>query len=303
MENKVVMDAPNDKPEIPISINEVGISNQKIYVKIKDPFDTKKYRHVLCDLEVSIGLPADKRGIHVSRIERQILSSAADGYSTLSNFSQNLSQKVFRTQSCNKVKIKLYGILPYDLKTPETNLNSSQSIKIISEVMFDGKALRNVVGLEVYTIVACPCVQRYYSVMFDSDTNLQNKKISEDTTKEIAKLITHTQRGKLLLKVEDINNRITVKDLMKVIEKSVFLGHHLLKRPDERNLIKSVLEKPQFVEDIVRKVAFEVCQSFRSIIEGIEIRATSYESIHPHNMEAYLKADIKDWRNTRALCE
>lgn len=303
MKNNILMDVPNEKPEFPIPINDVGISNQKVYVKIADPFDITKYCDIFCDIEINITLPADKRGIHMSRVEQALYESTLDTYVTLSHFSQLLSRKIFNTQSCHNVKTKLSGVYLYKIKTPETKLNSNHAIKILSEVNFDGKHTKNITGIEVDIIIACPCLQRYYSTLFEDKYNQHNKSTSKEISEQIAKLVTHTQKGKLILKIEDNKTKITIKDLIKVVDSSVSLIYDLLKRSDERALVMAVLNRPQFVEDIVRKVAFEIYKDFKNSINNIEIKATSYESIHPHNVEAYLKVDIKDMERYVGLYE
>jgi GTP cyclohydrolase FolE2 len=68
----------------------------------------------------------------------------------------------------------------------------------------------------------------------------------------------------------------------------------LLKRPDEAALVLSAVEKPRFVEDVVRHAAKNVVEKFQHLPDShrVYIKVRALESIHSHNLESTLKSNL-----------
>src|SRR5210317_1532434 len=59
------IDVPEEQPSFPLSIDNVGISRKTVWINLpngKIPFE----------VDVRLSLPSSARGIHMSRIEREI---------------------------------------------------------------------------------------------------------------------------------------------------------------------------------------------------------------------------------------
>jgi GTP cyclohydrolase FolE2 len=60
------------------------------------------------------------------------------------------------------------------------------------------------------------------------------------------------------MKVENNELNISYQSLYKILDESVHLIYDLLKRPDEHELVVRALSKPQFTEDVIRDVAYNL---------------------------------------------
>ncbi|MEO0079192.1 MAG: GTP cyclohydrolase FolE2 [candidate division WOR-3 bacterium] len=96
----------------------------------------------------------------------------------------------------------------------------------------------------------------------------------------------HNQRAEIRVSVE-FRGFLWLEDLIEMVEdcgsSEVF---SLLRREDERHLTTQALENPAFVEDVVRKVAVRLDDHPQ--ITGYEVAVESFESIHHHEVYAYI---------------
>lgn len=110
---------------------------------------------------------------------------------------------------------------------------------------------------------------------------------------EVSRLGAHNQRAEVSLQVWqslDDPRRLWLEDLIDLVEHSGSAPvHSLLTRADEQAIIEQMVQRPRFVEDIVR----EVIVRLRQVLSGVryEVRCTSYESIHAHNAYAEASGD------------
>jgi GTP cyclohydrolase-4 len=289
------LDVPYDKPSFPIPLNWVTIFNQKEYISIKEIFNNQKIKCILCNIEIGISLSKKFRGIHMSRVENAIIRSSSRTYTSLNEFTQILAKNTFDNQPCEAVKVRVEGIYHYIIETPKSGLKSCQPLNISALSIYDGKWIKKMIGIENNIIIACPCVQRYFSAI------LKNKKRKANDNELLGSLVTHMQRGKLYLLVENSDVLLDYKDLLSIIKKSTVMPSELLKRPDERYIVLDALNKANFVEDIVREIANDfhkyIINKGSSKNRDIYIKVTSYESIHSHDIYAELKTNLNELQN------
>ncbi|MBM3323767.1 GTP cyclohydrolase I FolE2, partial [candidate division WOR-3 bacterium] len=70
--------------------------------------------------------------------------------------------------------------------------------------------------------------------------------------------------------------------------------YSLLQREDEQHLTTKAFENPAFVEDVVRKVAARLEQ--HPLVLGFEVAVESFESIHHHDVYAFICRPAGDSR-------
>jgi GTP cyclohydrolase FolE2 len=77
-----------------------------------------------------------------------------------------------------------------------------------------------------------------------------------------------------------------------VLDNSVHIVYELLKRPDEHDFVKSVLDRPQFTEDAAREVAYNAYQAFNKKLSPnaeLFVKSILQDSIHTHDVRTVIK--------------
>ncbi len=85
----------------------------------------------------------------------------------------------------------------------------------------------------------------------------------------------------------------TVAELYRVLRDSTTLTGELLKRPDEYDMVKRAHRRAQFVEDVARQTAATAAE--RLLVDDaatVTVHASSYESIHGHDIDATLTSTL-----------
>ena len=88
---------------------------------------------------------------------------------------------------------------------------------------------------------------------------------------------------------------IDLHELLEVLEGELHVVQGLLKRPDEAELVLRAHKDPQFVEDVVRRVARQAKDAFKERLRPrsrIMVESVSQESIHTHNVKARLEITV-----------
>jgi GTP cyclohydrolase I len=105
-------------------------------------------------------------------------------------------------------------------------------------------------------------------------------------SKEMVETAAHNQRAEIRVAVE-FKDFLWLEDLIDLVEDCGSSEvYSLLKREDERQLTAKAFENPLFVEDVVRKVAARLDEHPQ--VTGFEVAVESYESIHHHDVYAYV---------------
>ena len=273
-------DVPENPPTFSLPINEVGISEKTLWIKLPQGLIPFKG-------EISVDLPGNYKGIHMSRMEQAISQLYLHPFADIAEYAVTLGDQILKGQRARKARIKLEGEIPQLLKTPVSLVNSTDSVLIhCTATLFkekDGIEKSYCMGTGVYHITACPCTQVY------------NRKLFDDCTRSTAPYPTHSQRCITWIEVESIGIRPAFSQLYRCLSSCLHLSQDLLKRPDEAELVWLCHSNPQFAEDVVRMVAQQAGMAFREELHPdsvIRVRTTSYESIHRHNVTCRLETTL-----------
>ncbi|MEZ0328463.1 MAG: GTP cyclohydrolase, FolE2/MptA family [Dissulfuribacterales bacterium] len=275
------MDVPEERPSFPIALTEVGIASKTIWVRLPEgriPFDASLF----------VSLPAEFRGIHMSRMEEAISSLSSTDFADLMEYAMALAKKILQGQRGNEVHVKLQGLLPIDRSTLVSQRSSHDSLTVTASIGLVRKndeikiqeALR---GIKVMHITACPCTQVYNRLLFNEKQT-------------VIPLITHSQRSSTSLTMEDASMLLTYEDLLSCLNDALHLTQDLLKRPDEAELVLKAHKMPQFAEDAVRETARSVAIRFGKKLDPdirVRIASVSLESIHIHDVVCRLDTTLR----------
>lgn len=281
-------DIQNSTPDVEIKIDRVGVKHVKRVVSLNTP---KGLMNFNCELEAYIDLPANQRGVHMSRnIEafiEAIDEARHNGASCLEEMVERSSRKLLEKHPyASRAEVIANTLFFYDEDFLESHTQEVAEVRIKSIIDRKNHNIR-CVSVTLEGMTACPCAQATYSEM-------------EGT--QLEQTPTHTQRAKLTISVtinETVNKIARIEWLIDVARDAFSAPViSLLKRIDEYKLIKSAIRKPRFAEDVARFAIINMAKKLYN--EGfpldtiVRVEIESFESIHPHNVYAFKEAKVKE---------
>jgi GTP cyclohydrolase FolE2 len=270
------IDVPEQPPALAIAIQRVGIESNRLWVNLPQG-------RLAFDASIYLCLPAEFRGIHMSRIEEAVSRSYHESYPNLKAFARTLASRILSRQRGNKIEISLSGLIPLARRTPVSQKESVESLKVFLHLIHGEGDEQMELGIEIEHMTACPCTQAYHNTL------LEGAEIQ-------LPLPTHSQRTITRFFVNDRLDRLDFIHLLIPAEECLHIIQGLLKRPDEAELVLKAHRRPQFVEDVVRELAASAGRSLSDRIDPdatVRIESTSIESIHTHNVVARLEMPFR----------
>lgn len=279
-----------------ISINKIGVFNQKEMIYIEDIEAPETYIPIPCEISVGVDL-SENRGIHMSRCIQSIFALSKRKFKTLDDFAYELATTVRNEQKTETSFANVTGTYFHKRITKKTKLETHDSMEFISQVTVSDKETQIKTGLKVYHLTGCPCTKTYTKYSIVPELKKQGFTLPQiHNILEVAIAGTHMQLGTTILTINKTKkDTVTHKDLYEVLDKSLHLVNELLKRPDEHDLVVRALKRPQFTEDAAREVAFNTYQEFKNILPSnteISIDQILKDSIHIHDVGALVKKTL-----------
>ena len=286
------VDVPEESPSFPIPLQKVGISGKTVWVSLSG----NKGGHIPFTAKILVNLPANKRGIHMSRIEQAIATLHDKQFASLSEYGKLLASHVLDTQNAQNIFLELSGRMPFIQQAPVSGLTSIDSIEVTFSVELEKIKNETVekikIGVGLYHLTACPCTLAYNEVLFNRFNDPWPQ-------------ATHSQRSKTELSISPPEyKQLPAYDVLAdILAEVLHVSQDLLKRPDETELVLKAHRYPQFAEDTVREVARAAGEKFKDILPpetGIQVKTLSLESIHIHDVECCLDTQLGDILATSA---
>jgi GTP cyclohydrolase-4 len=302
-------DLQNSTSTISIGIDKVGIVGLEKKVEIVQ--ENKKYSFYP-KISALIALPAEQRGIHMSRtsetIEEIINEVIFKPTPSIEVVSYRIAKKLLQSHPyTSKAYVKLEGKIVIQVRENEQR-NIQKFYDIISKVKAKRKESGEIdfnyfIGASAIGMTVCPCAKEMSQEFAEQIIRTRKDiNISEQDLKKLLNILpfsSHNQRsiGTIVVQIKDLNmHKIDVLDIIDIIETSMSGKiQSVLKRPEEAELVRSAHLKPLFSEDVIREMAHNfVLKNFPNLEDNLKIkfRIESFESIHPHNVYAELKTTI-----------
>ncbi len=251
-----------------------------------------------------IGLPAEQRGVHMSRtsetIEEVINEIIYKPTPTIELVGDRIVKKLLeRHPYTSKAEVKLEGKIIVQLReNHERNIQKSYEINSLVKAKrsLNGEIdFTYFIGASAVGMTVCPCAkemsQEYAEEVIKTRKDIV---ISQEDINKLINLLpfaSHNQRSKgtIIVEMKDLEiHKIDVLDIINVIEESMSGKiQSILKRPDEAELVRTAHLKPLFAEDVIREMAKNfVLRDFTNLDNNLKITfiIESYESIHPYNV-------------------
>jgi len=312
MELPVVLlpDVQAHKPEIPVNLTRVGVTDVKKLIEI-----TRKDKRpivLISTFDIFVDLPSDRKGANLSRnfeaVDSVIEEAVHGPVYEVEELCGAVSRKLLdRHEYANRAEVRMRSEYVIKRKTPEAGATCEEVVDMIAEATaIRGKdtdtIVRKMIGAEVLGITACPCAQE---IMSDRAIQaLEELGVSDEVVREFlhrVPMATHNQRGRgaITIEVHDGVN-VPLDKIIRIVEESMSATvYEFLKRRDEAALVEQAHRNPKFVEDCVRTMAQKVVEEFRELPGDaiITIKQINEESIHRHNAFAERTATIKELRD------
>ncbi|UCC20206.1 MAG: GTP cyclohydrolase I FolE2 [Promethearchaeota archaeon] len=303
------MDLQDSDSRIDIPIDKVGIVELEKKVEIVQ--ENKRYSFYP-KISALINLPAEQRGIHMSRtsetIEEVINEVIFKPTPTIELVGDRIVKKLLeRHPYTSKAEVKLEGKIVVQVRE-----NDERIIQKSYDISSFVKAIRDNMGNIDYTyfigasavgMTVCPCAKEL-SLEYAEEVvkSRQDIDVSEEDLKKLLNILpfsSHNQRsvGTIIIQIKDLtNHKLDVLDIIDVIEQSMSGKiQSVLKRPEEAELVRSAHLKPLFSEDVIREMAKNfIIRDFPNLEDTfiVKFKIESFESIHPHNVYAELKTTV-----------
>lgn len=241
-----------------VPIDEVGVSGLRYPLTFDDGVLAQSG---VADIEMTVGLPSDRRGTHMSRMVQAVEAH-------LSTINPRELHTAFKAIAAllDTSDLRITLALPFAIRvtSPATD-NSGQQVHDLSlrgRLRNDDFLLTTSVTTDVTTL--CPC------------------------SKAISDYGAHNQRSRVTLSVRGENDApypLCAGELVQLIrDASSCPVYPVVKRPDERAITMAAYDNPKFVEDLIRDLTIG-CRE-RGAPHRIEAR--NIESIHSHDAIARL---------------
>ncbi len=279
--------------------------------KVEIVQENKKYSFYP-KISALINLPAEQRGIHMSRtsetIEEVINEVIFKPTPTIELVGDRIIKKLMEQHPyTSKAEVKLEGKIVVQVKENDERL-IQKSYDISSFVKASRDISENLdfnyfIGASAVGMTVCPCAKEL-SLEYAEEVVKSRKDInvSEEDLNKLLNLLpfsSHNQRsiGTIIIQIKDLtNHKVDVLDIIDVIEESMSGKiQSVLKRPEEAELVRSAHLKPLFSEDVIREMAKNfILRDFPNLEDDFKVKfkVESLESIHPHNVFASLKTTV-----------
>jgi GTP cyclohydrolase IB len=242
-----------------IALDEVGVANVRQPITWRDGSLVQSSVGLI---DVTVALPADRKGTHMSRM----VELAGEHLSDFDPRDLPTISKAFAVRcQAESVQLRLAMPIATQVAAPVSGIVGWQAHDVEIRAVRDGDHCE--VGLQVTTDVTslCPC------------------------SKAISDYGAHNQRSRVTLTVTGDGDSPYPLPVTKVVELLRSVGsapvYPVVKRPDERFLTMQAFDNPAFVEDIAR----DVSAACRAMDLPHSVLVVNLESIHGHDAVARLR--------------
>lgn len=281
------MDAAGDdlvaaRPDWPIAIAEVGCTRDRLIVPLLDPFEARHVAVAICSASIATAVPADRRGLHMSRIGDVVGTAVQRTYPDIAAFAEALADAIDRCQYGGPTTVRVEASVPYIEAVPAETRSAKESVEHLSMLAAVTTGPRRTVdaGLRVTHMVACPCVQRTAAHARSA--------LGLPDTPGMAPGFTHAQRCTTSVTISAAAAPVPVARVLAELDRVLFRTTNTLPRGSELLLVFRAHQTPQFVEDAAREALAATYRALDRSAPFAVLTATSrsVESIHDFDLFA-----------------
>ncbi|WP_048152557.1 GTP cyclohydrolase IV [Palaeococcus ferrophilus] len=263
----MIFETQEERPEIMENLHRVGITNLRTVARIN--WKGKVYTFIPT-FEITIDVPAEKKGIHMSRLVESITETMGEAveeevlepHTSLEELGKCIIKRLEGKHPHRRAEVWIKTQLVMERTTPASGRRSLETYDVEVGVVknYDG-SFEKVLRVKAIGNTACPHAM----------ANNEGK--------------THIQRAVGELEVRaPFDEEIALEDMIDVVEGSFsHPTYTLLKTVDENAVVQGMYRNPKFVEDVAREILARAKERFKG---RIHVRVVSHESIHKHDVIA-----------------
>ncbi|MFX0107032.1 MAG: GTP cyclohydrolase, FolE2/MptA family [Candidatus Hodarchaeota archaeon] len=261
----MVVDTQNEHPKHRIQLSKVGVKDLKTFI-ITERSGLR--HHLIPRVEFTIDLPADTKGVHMSRLVEsmtEVISEEFSVYPSVEELQIRILEGLSQKHPFNRGEIRFDFEFGYATRTPESKKRTWEVCDIsASTLLKNGLNFIHDVSVRVVGNTVCP------HCMANNEG------------------LTHMQRAEGMLRVSGKTDQIpNYGAMIEVIEHSFSSPtYSLLKLEDEMYVTKQMHDNPLFVEDVCRNILQHAKDKFEAQTLEMFAEARSLESIHKHDVIA-----------------
>jgi GTP cyclohydrolase IB len=244
--------------EVALAIDRVGVKSLRLPLLVRDR--SKGRQHTVANVDISVDLPAEFKGTHMSRFI-EVLSgwSGVLDYTSLKGLLGSVQDKLQARRS------HLCFRFPYFMEqlSPVSRSSALMDYSCFLSGELEGSELTMIVGAEVPVMTVCPC------------------------SLAICEAGAHSQRAMVRIQSR-FEGLLWLEELIRIAQDSASSPvYSLLKREDEKHVTEQAFAQPFFVEDVVRNAAQRLLA--HELVLWFKVEVESFESIHNHSAYACIE--------------
>ncbi len=236
------------------------------------------------DMDILVSIDSTRRGAHLSRNIEAIRDSIEPPHSapSLEKYLELIAKSLLRRHSYAGAA-RVTARTRYYVDVRHEAFHGEEPVDVEISVYMDRRGERRWrVSVTVKGMTVCPSAQTTIASILGKSTG---------------EAPSHSQKAILKGTIETRRVMVRIEDIARALFKSFSApSATLLKRGQEARLILEAHRNPVFVEDLVRRgVAglLDVARSVDAREAVIEVEAVSLESIHPHDVYAFKRIELK----------
>lgn len=261
----MVIETQNEKPKYRIHLSKVGVKNLKTFVVTER---SGMRHHIVPTVEITIDLPADLKGVHMSRLVESMTEELSDQFMvhpSIEEIQIKILEGLAQKHPFSNGEVKFDFEFGYTTRTPVSKKRTWEvcDVTAITRKMNDDPVVHEV-EIKVVGNTVCP------HCMANNDG------------------LTHIQRAIGSLRIVGHTDAIpNYGSMIEVIESSFSSKtYSLLKLEDEMYVTKEMYDNPLLVEDVCRNILQHAKDAFSDRDLEMFAEARSLESIHKHDVIA-----------------
>ena len=261
----MVIETQDEKPKHRIHLSKVGVKNLKTFVVTER---SGLRHHIVPKVEITIDLPADFKGIHMSRLVESMTEELSDQFMvhpSIEEIQIKILEGLAHKHPFSRSEVRFDFEFGYSARTPVSNKRTWEvcDVTAITRKVNDSPFIHEV-EIQVIGNTVCP------HCMANNEG------------------LTHIQRAIGKLRVIGVTESIpTYGSMIDIIESSFSSKtYSLLKLEDEMHVTKQMHDNPLLVEDVCRNILQHAKDAFSERDLEIFAEARSLESIHKHDVIA-----------------
>lgn len=242
-----------------VTLNQVGVKNVEIPMQVLQK--NGQTQHVQTVATMSVGLPAEFKGTHMSRFVIQLNEWSQNRTFSLDlkEFLVEAKQRLEAPSAFIELKFRYF----MDKPAPVSGMSAPMAYECILKGSLDEQDhYRLILSVMVPCATLCPCSK----AISDYGAHNQRAEIRAD-------IIIDTTTDHRVVWIEDVVAGFEAASSCPV--------YPLIKRVDEKFITEKAYDNPKFVEDVIRECTLFL-RDYKGVT-GFNLSVEALESIHAHN--------------------